>query len=90
MNTDSEEVTPQNRLDQIKLHKNIRTPIDRLLRSLEAANTREEVESEGEMQINFIHDLESDKRVRKGDIETLYIIFDDAVQARLESFPPKA
>jgi hypothetical protein len=90
MNTDTDQTTPQEKLDQIKLHKNIRTPIDRLLRSLEAANTREEVESEGEMQISFIHDLESDKRVRKGDIETLYIIFDDAVQARLEAFPAKA
>jgi hypothetical protein len=90
MNTDTEEVTPQDKLDQIKLHKSIRTPIDRLLRSLEAANTREEVESESEVQISFIHELESDKRVRKGDIETLYIIFDDAVQARLEGLPPKA
>lgn len=89
MNTDTDENSPQYKLDQIKLHKQIRTPIDRLLRSLEAANTREEVESEGEVQISFIHDLESDKRVRKGDIETLYIIFDDAVQARLESFPAK-
>jgi hypothetical protein len=90
MNTDTDELTPQLKLDQIKLHKQIRTPLDRLLRSLEAANTREEVESEGEVQISFIHDLESDKRVRKGDIETLYIIFDDAVQARLEEFPAKA
>lgn len=89
MSIDTAESTPQDKLDQIKLHKNIRTPIDRLLRSLEAANTREEVESEGELQISFIHDLESDKRVRKGDIETLYIIFDDAVQARLEEFPLK-
>jgi hypothetical protein len=90
MNTDTDENSPQYKLDQIKLHKQIRTPIDRLLRSLEGANTREEVESEAEVQISFIHDLESDKRVRKGDIETLYIIFDDAVQARLESLSPKA
>jgi hypothetical protein len=90
MPPDIEENTPQLRLDQIKLHKSIRALLDRLLRSLDAANTREEVESEGEMQISYIHELESDKRVRKGDIETLYIIFDDAVQARLEAFPPAA
>ncbi|WP_268799027.1 hypothetical protein [Pseudomonas huanghezhanensis] len=90
MNTETEDSTPYTRLDQIKLHKSIRAILDRLLRSLEGASTREEVESEGEMQISYIHELESDKRVRKGDIETLYIIFDDAVQARLEGFAPAA
>ncbi|HEY0288651.1 MAG TPA: hypothetical protein VGC62_16840 [Pseudomonas sp.] len=90
MNTGTEELTPQQKLDQVKLQKNIRGPIDKLLRSLDAANTRADIEREGEMQISFIHELESGKRVRPGDIEALYIIFDDAVQARLEGFPPTA
>jgi hypothetical protein len=60
-----------------------------LLRSLDAASTREDVVAEGELQIAFILGLETAKRLRPADVEALYMIFDDAVQARLESFPPQ-
>ena len=79
---------PQERLDLLRLPKPIRGPIDKLLRSLDAASTREDVESEGELQIEFILGLETAKRLRPSDVEALYMIFDDAVQARLEAFPP--
>jgi len=71
-------------LDALKIPKNLRTPIERLLRSLEEANTPEEVAAEAEIQLEFVRGLESDRRIRKPDIEALYIFFDDAVQARLE------
>lgn len=80
---------PQERLDLLRLPKPIRGPIDKLLRSLDAASTREDVESEGELQIAFILGLETAKRLRPSDVEALYMIFDDAVQARLEAFPPE-
>lgn len=72
-------------LDALKIPKNLRTPIERLFRSLEEANTEEEVKNEADIQIDFVKGLESDRRIRKPDIEALYILFDDAVQARLQS-----
>jgi hypothetical protein len=73
-------------LDALKIPKNLRTPIERLLRSLEEANTQEEVAKEAEIEIEFVRGLESDRRIRPADIEALYIFFDDAVQARLQAF----
>jgi hypothetical protein len=79
---------PQERLDLLKLPKPIRGPIDKLVRSLDAASTREDLESEAASQISFILELEKTRRLKAADIETLYIIFDDAVQSRLENLPP--
>lgn len=76
---------PQERLDLLKLPKAIRGPIDKLVRSLDAASTREDLESEAALQISFIHELEKTRRLRAADAEALYIIFDDAVQARLQA-----
>lgn len=78
---------PQERLDLLRLPKAIQGPIEKLVRSLDAASTRADVESEGEQQIAFILGLETAKRLRPSDIEALYMIFDDAVQARLEALP---
>lgn len=74
----------QERLDLLKLPKPVRNQIDDLVRALNAASTREDVEREGEMQIALIGALESSRKLKPADVETLYIIFDDAVQVRLQ------
>jgi hypothetical protein len=74
---------PQERLDMLKLPKPIRGPINDLVRALNAASTREDIEREGALEIALILGLETAKRLKAGDIEALYMIFDDAVQARL-------
>lgn len=74
----------QERLDLLKLPKPVRNQIDDLVRALNAASTREDVEREGEMQIALIGALESARKLKPADVETLYIIFDDAVQVRLQ------
>lgn len=74
----------QDQLDQLKLPKPVRYQIDDLVRALNAASTREDVEREGEMQIALIGALESARKLKPADVETLYIIFDDAVQVRLQ------
>jgi hypothetical protein len=78
---------PQERLDQLKLPKPIRGPIDKLLRALDAANSRADIEHEGALQMAHIHELETGKRLRPAAVEALYMIFDDAVQERLQAFP---
>lgn len=75
---------PQEKLDLLRLPKAVRGPIDKLVRSLDAASTRADLESEAEMQIAFIHELETSRRLRASDAEALYMIFDDAVQERLQ------
>jgi hypothetical protein len=74
----------QEQLDLLKLPKPVRNQIDDLVRALNAASTREDVEREGEMQIALIGALESARKLKPADVETLYIIFDDAVQVRLQ------
>ncbi|WP_434678104.1 hypothetical protein J3P77_18865 [Pseudomonas sp. R1-18] len=74
----------QEQLDQLKLPKPVRNQIDDMVRALNAASTREDVEREGEMQIALIGALESARKLKPADVETLYIIFDDAVQVRLQ------
>ena len=75
----------QERLDLLKLTKPVRSQIDDLVRALNAASTREDLEREGEMQIALIGELESGRKIKPADVETLYIIFDDAVQERLQA-----
>lgn len=75
---------PQEQLDLLRLPKAIRGQVDKLVRSLDAASTREDIEREGTMQISFIFGLEAARQLRASDVEALYIIFDDAVQARLK------
>jgi hypothetical protein len=75
---------PQERLDMLKLPKPIRGPINDLVRALNAASTREDIEREGALEIALILGLETAKRLKPADIEALYMIFDDAVQARLQ------
>jgi hypothetical protein len=72
-------------LDALKIAKDLRTPIKRLLRSLEDATSKEEVAQEAQIQIDFVHSLQASKRLRGPDVEALYILFDDAVQARLQT-----
>jgi len=54
------------------------------VRALNAASTVADVEAERVIQIELIGGLESAKRLRASDIEALYIIFDDAVEAKLK------
>ncbi|WP_248747171.1 hypothetical protein [Pseudomonas sp. MWU12-2037] len=74
---------PQERLDLLRLPKPIRDPVSDLVRALNAASTIADLEAERAIQITFIGGLESAKRLRPADIEALYIIFDDAVEAKL-------
>ncbi|SEQ15174.1 hypothetical protein SAMN03159444_01184 [Pseudomonas sp. NFACC02] len=74
---------PQERIEALRLHRSIQGPVNDLVRALNAASTREDVEREGAMEIAFILGLETSRRLRAADIEALYIIFDDAVQERL-------
>jgi hypothetical protein len=74
----------QERLDSLKLPRAVQGPVSDLVRALNAASTRADVEAEAALQIDYIHGLETTRKLRSSDIETLYIIFDDAVQARLQ------
>jgi hypothetical protein len=74
---------PQERIAALRLPKPIQGPIDDLVRALNAATTKEDLEREGAMEISFILGLETTKRLRPADVEALYMIFDDAVQDRL-------
>jgi hypothetical protein len=74
---------PQERIAALKLPKPIQGLVNDLVRALNAASTKEDIEREGEMEIAFITGLETARRLRASDIEALYIIFDDAVQERL-------
>lgn len=75
---------PQERLDLLRLPKPVRDPVSDLVRALNAASTVADVEAERVIQIELIGGLESAKRLRSSDIEALYIIFDDAVEAKLK------
>ncbi|WP_296187579.1 hypothetical protein [Pseudomonas sp. UBA1879] len=74
----------QERIDALRLPKSTRGDIDDLVRALNAASDKEAIEREAQMQIAFIVSQEKAKKLRSADIEALYIIFDDAVQAKLE------
>ncbi|RRV04239.1 hypothetical protein EGJ27_23085 [Pseudomonas sp. v388] len=74
---------PQEKIDQLKLPKPVRSAIGDFLRALNAASTVEDVKNEGELQIAFILSLEKAKTLKPPHIEALYIIFDDAVQEKL-------
>lgn len=78
---------PQERLNLLKLPKAIRDPVNDLVRALNAASTREDIEREGALEIALILGLENARRLKPSDIEALYMIFDDAVQARLQGLP---
>lgn len=75
---------PQERLDLLKLPRDVRVQINGLVRALNAADSREDVEREGALEIAMILGLEQARKLKPADIEALYMIFDDAVQARLE------
>jgi hypothetical protein len=74
---------PQERIDALRLPKSIQGALNDLVRALNAASTKVDIEREGAMEIAFIMGLEATRRLRPSDIEALYIIFDDAVQERL-------
>ncbi|MCS3471103.1 Tfp pilus assembly protein PilO [Pseudomonas sp. JUb42] len=78
---------PQEKLDLLRLQKPIRDEMNDLLRALNAASTRKDLEAERALQIESIQTLESTRKLRSADAEALYIIFDDAVEARLENLP---
>lgn len=73
-------------LDAIRIPKDLRTPIERLMRALDEAADKEEVAKEAQIQIDFVRAMEASKKLRGPQVEALYILFDDAMQARLESF----
>lgn len=78
---------PQEKLDLLRLQKPIRDEMNDLLRALNAASTRADVEAERDIQIESIQNLQNTKRIRAADAEALFIIFDDAVEAKLEHLP---
>lgn len=78
---------PQEKLDLLRLQKPIRDAMNDLLRALNAASSRTDLEAERALQIEQIQSLESSKKVRSADAEALFIIFDDAVEARLANLP---
>lgn len=78
---------PHERVEALRLPKSIKAEIDDLIRALNAASDRQAIEREGAMEIAFILGLEKAKLLRPADIEALYIIFDDAVQKRLQGLP---
>jgi hypothetical protein len=77
----------QDRLDALRLPKYLQGDVDDFVRALNAADGEEAIRREGEMQIAFILGVEKAKQLRPADIEALYIIFDDEVQARLRDLP---
>lgn len=70
-------------LDALRIAKDLRTPIERLMRALDEAVDEEEVALEAQMQIEFVQAMEAARKLRGPQVEALYILFDDAVQARL-------
>ncbi|MFR0675704.1 hypothetical protein ACLUUI_18165 [Enterobacterales bacterium AW_CKDN230030176-1A_HGKHYDSX7] len=70
-------------LDALRIAKDLRTPIERLMRALDEAVNEEEVAREAQMQIEFVQAMEAARKLRGPQVEALYILFDDAVQARL-------
>jgi len=70
-------------LDALRIAKDLRTPIERLMRALDEAVDEEEVAREAQMQIEFVQAMEAVRKLRGPQVEALYILFDDAVQARL-------
>ncbi|KQQ62412.1 hypothetical protein IFR09_08315 [Pseudomonas syringae] len=78
---------PQEKIDLLRLQKPIRDEMNDLLRALNAASTREDIEAERAIQIESIQALQNTKRLRPADAEALFIIFDDAAEAKLENLP---
>ncbi|GAB7533640.1 hypothetical protein PS3A_60560 [Pseudomonas sp. 3A(2025)] len=78
---------PQEKLDALRLQKPIRDEMNDLLRALNAASTRADIEAERAIQIESIQTLQNTKRLRAADAEALFIIFDDAAEAKLEHLP---
>jgi len=70
-------------LDTLRIAKDLRTPIERLMRALDEAVDEEEVAREAQMQIEFVQAMEAARKLRGPQVEALYILFDDAVQTRL-------
>jgi len=70
-------------LDALRIAKDLRTPIERLMRALDEAVDEEEVAREAQMQIEFVQAMEAARKLRGPQVEALYILFDNAVQARL-------
>lgn len=76
---------PHERLDLLKLPKDVRGSINDLVQALNAASTKADVEREGALEIALILGLEQSRKLKPADIETLYMIFDDAKEARLRA-----
>ena len=72
-------------LDTLRIPKDLRTPIERLMRALDEATDKAEVNREAEIQIEFVQAQVAAKKLRGPQVEAMYILFDDAVQARLEA-----
>ena len=74
----------QEQLDNLRLPRDLHSEFEDLIRALNAAADDEAIKREGEMQIAFILGLEKAKQLRPADIEALYIMFEAAVQDRLQ------
>lgn len=75
----------QEQIDALRLPKYLKGEVDDFVRALNAADGEEAIRREGEMQTAFILGIEKAKQLRPADIEALYIMFEDEVQARLEA-----
>jgi hypothetical protein len=53
---------PQERIEALRLSKPIQGPVNDLVRALNAASTKEDIEREAEVQIAFIMELEAARR----------------------------
>jgi hypothetical protein len=74
---------PKLKLDE--LPTSIRLAVNKLMGTLANAQTREQIEREGAIQLGFVFGLETAQYLRASDIEALYLTFEDAVQARLQA-----
>ena len=52
------------------------------MRALDEAVDEKEVAREAQIQIEFVQAMEVARKLRGPQVEALYILFDDAVQAR--------
>lgn len=74
---------PRLKLDE--LPTSIRLAVNKLMGTLASAQTREQIEREGAIQLGFVFGLETAQHLRASDIEALYLTFEEAVQARLQA-----
>ncbi|MFP3847994.1 hypothetical protein [Pseudomonas sp. W5-01] len=59
--------------------------MNKLMGTLASAQTREQIKREGAIELGFEGGVETAQYLRASDIEALYVMFEEAVQARLQA-----